>query len=91
MHYIVEKFRNDCYYLLSNYGDNLLFCLNSLNTVKNSNVSLAAALAETVPGNYPDTINSNSVFDINSNDNSHSFRFLESLYYKTYNKKLNDK
>lgn len=78
MHYIVEKFRNDCYYLLSNYGDNLLFCLNSLNTVKNSNVSLAAALAETVPGNYPDTINSNSVFDINSND----IHLNEIIYFK---------
>lgn len=78
MHLKVNKFKEDCYYLLTNYGKNLLFCLNNLVTSNNANVVLASALAETIPGNYPDAINLKAIFDLNSND----IYLNEIIYFK---------
>ena len=64
----IFKFKESTSYLMELFGSNLLFSLNSLVSIKYSNVALASILSNTIPGNYPNEINAKSVFDLNYND-----------------------
>ena len=64
--------------LLTNYGSNLLITLNMLEGIKYSNVILSALLASCNLPNYPDPIDFNPVYDIDSND----IEFNDFIYFK---------
>lgn len=64
----VENFKESAYYLLSNHGRNLAFCLNNLKYKNYSNVILATVLSRTQPGSYPETIKDKAIFDLDSED-----------------------
>lgn len=74
----IFKFKEKTNYLMQLFGNNLLFSLNSLISIRYSNVALASILSNTIPGNYPSEINAKSVFDLDYNDISEN----EIIYFK---------
>lgn len=74
----VRSFKEQAYYLLSNHGRNIAFCLNNLENKKYANAILAALLSNAAPGTYPDNIPINAIFDFDSED----INELEIIYFK---------
>lgn len=54
--------------ILDEYGNDLIFVLNSLKDVEHANVILAAMLANSYPSEYPANVGYDTVFDIDKRD-----------------------
>lgn len=68
MHVKIDEFKEQCFYVLKDYGRNIAFCLNNLKNKSYANVVLAAKLSKAVIGNYPDEVSYDAIFDIDEED-----------------------
>lgn len=78
MHKKILNFKMQTEYILEFKGTDILFCTNNLSSIKYANAVLAATLAITSLGDYPEPINNKAVFDIDSEDISQQ----EIIYFK---------
>lgn len=68
MHEKVYYFKEQCFYVLKDYGRNIAFCLNNLKNKNYSNVILASKLSQAIVGQYPNEISYEAIFNIDEED-----------------------
>lgn len=68
MHVKIDDFKEQCHYILTNYGRNIAFCLNNLKNKSYANVILASKLSQATIGNYPDGVSYEAIFEIDEED-----------------------